>query len=91
MKNNNQKESFLAYEANAWFERNLSVIKKYDANRDRVITLIKEYNLKPTKILEIGSSAGYRINALKNIYNDCEVFGINPSVDAIEYGKKLFF
>lgn len=90
MKNNNQKESFLAYEANAWFERNLSVIEKYDANRDRVITLVKEYNLRPTKILEIGSSAGYRINALKTIYNDCEVYGIDPSVDAIQYGKEHF-
>ncbi len=90
MKKNNQKESFLAYEANAWFERNCGAIEKYDSNRDRVITLIKEYNLNPAKVLEIGSSAGYRLNALKSIYKHCEVYGIDPSENAIKYGKEHF-
>ncbi|MFH6963257.1 class I SAM-dependent methyltransferase [Flavobacterium plurextorum] len=90
MESNNQRESFLAYEADAWFNRNREVIKKYDPSRDRVISLIKEYNLEPKNVLEIGSSAGYRINAIKNIYNECEVFGIDPSSKAIEYGKENF-
>ncbi|WP_264553423.1 class I SAM-dependent methyltransferase [Flavobacterium sp. N2038] len=90
MKENNQKESFLAYEANAWFDRNRAIIKKYDSNKDRVITLIDEYNLNPKKVLEIGSSAGYRINALKSRYKECEVYGIDPSEKAIEYGRRHF-
>lgn len=90
MKNSNQKESFLSYEANAWFDRNYQVIKNYDFNRDRVISLIKEYNLDPQSVLEIGSSAGYRINAIKNIYKECNVFGIDPSEKAIKYGNEHF-
>jgi ubiquinone/menaquinone biosynthesis C-methylase UbiE len=90
MQNDNQKESFLIYEANAWFERNKSVIDNYNLDRDRVITLIKEYNLKPKKVLEIGCSAGYRLNAINSIYKDCLTYGIEPSEKAIEYGKQNY-
>lgn len=87
---NNQKESFLSYEADAWFDRNFNAIKTYDYNKDRVITLIREYNLKPESVLEIGCSAGYRLNAIRSLFNDCSVFGIEPSEKAIEFGKQYF-
>lgn len=90
MDSNHQKEAFLAYEANAWFERNKSVIDNYHPEKDRVISLITEYGLKPEKILEIGSSAGYRLNGLKNILPSTEVFGLEPSTEAIEYGKQNY-
>ncbi|MBL0738849.1 class I SAM-dependent methyltransferase [Flavobacterium sp. GN10] len=90
MEANNQKGSFLSYEANAWFERNKSVIENYSLERDRVVTLIKEYDLKAESILEIGCSAGYRLNAIKSIFADSEVFGVEPSEKAIEYGESHF-
>ena len=91
MKNvSNQKESFLSYEADAWFERNRNAINHYDANRDRVITLIREYDLKPEAVLEIGCSAGYRLNAISSLYKGCSVYGVEPSEKAIEYGKQNF-
>jgi ubiquinone/menaquinone biosynthesis C-methylase UbiE len=42
------------------------------------------------KILEIGSSAGYRLNGIKEKFPDSEVYGIDPSVKAIEYGRKKY-
>jgi len=90
MKNESQKNAFLKYEADAWFERNKSFLLNYSRDRDRVITLIKEYGLQPKSVLEIGCSAGYRLNGIKDIYKECSVNGIEPSNDAIAYGKIHF-
>ncbi|SDJ32982.1 Methyltransferase domain-containing protein [Pedobacter sp. ok626] len=90
MENNHQKEAFLAYEANAWFERNKVVIDNYHPEKDRVISLITEYGLKPEKVLEIGCSAGYRLNGLKEKISGTQVFGLEPSTEAIEYGRKNY-
>ena len=87
---NNQKDSFLNYEANAWFDRNFEVITNYNPNEDRVIDLFKKYNFDKQSILEIGSSAGYRLNALKDLIPNSNVFGIEPSQKAIEFGKKNY-
>ncbi len=84
---NNQKKSFLSYEADAWFERNMSVITNYNPEKDEVLGLFKKYNFDKKKILEIGSSAGYRLDAIKSNYQDATVFGLEPSEKAIEYGK----
>jgi ubiquinone/menaquinone biosynthesis C-methylase UbiE len=84
---NNQKKSFLNYEADAWFERNIGTIKGYNSNDDKVLELFKKYNFDKNTILEIGSSAGYRLNALKNTFPESSVFGLEPSEKAIEYGK----
>lgn len=90
MEDKNQKEAFLAYEANAWFGRNKAVIDTYNPSKDRVISLITEYNLNPSKILEIGCSAGYRLNGLKNALKDATVFGLEPSSEAIRHGEKYY-
>lgn len=85
-----QKEAFLSYEADAWFERNQSYMANYSEERDRVLSLIAEYNLNPKRVLEIGCSAGYRLNGLKKIVPDCSVYGVEPSQAAISYGKRSF-
>ncbi|CAM3525291.1 class I SAM-dependent methyltransferase [Flavobacterium saliperosum] len=90
MQNNSHKESFLSYEADAWFERNKSVINNYKPESDKVLELIKNYGLQPQSILEIGCSAGYRLNAIKTLLPNSEVFGIEPSSRAIEYGKSNY-
>lgn len=87
MKANNQKDSFLTFEANAWFDRNKAVINNYDPKKDKVISLLTEYNLNADAVLEIGCSAGYRLNAVKTLLKDSVVYGIEPSEKAIEYGK----
>ena len=87
MKQNNQKKSFLNFEADAWFDRNKHSIIDYNSELDNVILLIKKYKLNPNNVLEIGSSSGYRLNAIKDIYKNCTVFGLEPSKKAIKYGK----
>lgn len=88
--NKSHKVSFLSYEADAWFERNQSVINNYKAQNDRVLELIKNYGLQPKKVLEIGCSAGYRLNAIKELLPEAEVFGVEPSARAIEFGQKMY-
>lgn len=90
MKDNLQKAAFITHEADAWFERNKEYLKNYSAQNDKVTSLITEYNLKPNNLLEIGCAAGYRLNGIKSLYNDCNVFGIEPSKKAISYGQQNF-
>lgn len=85
-----QKNTFLRYEADEWFNRNKNVVLNYEASNDYVLNLIDKYQVKFDSILEIGCSAGYRLNAFKNTYPDSRVFGIEPSKRAIEYGKQNF-
>ena len=86
MKENNQKRSFLNFEADAWFDRNKEAIINYNSEIDNVILLIKKYNLNPNSVLEIGSSSGYRLKAIKDLYKNCTVYGVEPSKKAIKYG-----
>ena len=90
MENPSQKAAFLEYEADAWFERNLPYIERYNANDDRVISLLEEYTVKPGSVLELGCSAGHRLNGVLSKFKDCKVYGVEPSARAIEYGRAKF-
>lgn len=87
---NKQKDSFLSYEADAWFDRNIEVIKSYNPEEDKVIELFKKYNFDKGKILEIGSSAGYRLDAIKTEFPESTVFGLEPSQKAIDFGTSKY-
>jgi ubiquinone/menaquinone biosynthesis C-methylase UbiE len=82
-----QKEIFSKLEGNKYYERNK--IKLTGPRNDPVIQAIAQLELYPKKILEIGCSNSWRLNLLKKNYNsDC--WGIDPSAEAIEQGKKDF-
>lgn len=81
-----QTETFLSYEADAWFERNKSALSLYKGDQDEIVSIINNYDVYPKRVLEIGCSAGYRLNTIATKF-DCEVYGIEPSLAAIEYGK----
>jgi ubiquinone/menaquinone biosynthesis C-methylase UbiE len=85
-----QKDAFIQYEADQWFQRNSKVLKKYTVKSDKIISLLRSYKLSPKKILEIGCSAGYRLDGLKKSYPDAGVFGIEPSKEAINYGSEHY-
>lgn len=85
-----QKEAFEAYEADAWFDRNCEYLKSCNPNEDEVLKLIKNYNLNPNRLLEVGCSGGFRLNGIKVNYPSCEVYGIEPSEKAIAWGKDNF-
>lgn len=82
-----QKEIFSSIEGNKYFERNRNNLKC--SQDDPIIQGIAQLELYPKKILEIGCSNGWRLNLLNKIYkSDC--WGIDPSADAIQQGKKEF-
>lgn len=90
MKNKQQKDAFINYEADAWFDRNKELLLNYSGDKDTVISLIKNYELNPDSLLEIGCSAGYRLNSVKESFPDCIVYGLDPSAKALEYGKSHY-
>ncbi|WP_026751211.1 class I SAM-dependent methyltransferase [Sediminibacterium sp. C3] len=85
-----QKNAFLKYEADKWFLRNSQAIKNYNSSKDEVINIIKEYNLEVNSVLELGSSAGYRLNAIKSLFPTKNLTGLEPSKLAIEYGQENY-
>jgi ubiquinone/menaquinone biosynthesis C-methylase UbiE len=87
---NTQKDAFLESEANDYFARNQAILKNYSTEKDSVLKTIQDYKCVPKRVLEIGCNAGYRLNGLKIIYPECEVYGIEPSGDAIDYGKNNY-
>ena len=86
MKNKkSQKNIFLENEGDNWFERNKNISKKED---DEIVKIIDYLELKYNSLLEIGCSTGYRLNLLKSDNKD--LYGIDPSAKAIEYGLKNY-
>lgn len=83
---NNQKNVFLETEANDWFARNRKIIDEYKGNEDAVVNMVNRYSLGNSNVLEIGASAGHKLNYLKQHYQ-CNVCGVEPSLQAIDYGK----
>lgn len=59
------------------------------SKKNLVFKIILKNNIKPKKVLEIGSSTGYLLEGLRQNYN-CKAYGIDTSKNAITEGKKLF-
>jgi ubiquinone/menaquinone biosynthesis C-methylase UbiE len=90
MQTDSQKKAFISYEADNWFKRNFEALKKYDAKEDKIISLLKSYNIAPKNVLEIGCSAGYRLDGMRKTFSTGKVVGIEPSNTAIAYGKQNY-
>jgi ubiquinone/menaquinone biosynthesis C-methylase UbiE len=90
MADKTQKQAFLTYEADAWFERNKEYLSHFDNKTDSVISLLSSYGLTGGKVLEIGCSAGYRLEGIRTELRAQKVFGIEPSGKAIEFGREKF-
>ncbi|MCI2807806.1 class I SAM-dependent methyltransferase [Eoetvoesiella caeni] len=86
-----QKDIFLASEADAWFERNHQACLERDfANDDlvarivaRIVSRVSLHGGGPIKLLEIGCGEGRRLEWLAKNFN-IEVYGIEPSAKAVE-------
>lgn len=87
---NLQKEAFLNYEADAWFERNEQFLLNCSQQKDPVTSILTSYQIHPKKCLEIGTSTGFRLNGIKQLFPDCKAVGIDPSEKAITNGQYLF-
>lgn len=85
-----QKDAFIKYEADNYFRRNQTILKSYTIDNDPIIKVLMDYNYNPKRVLEIGCNAGYRLNGFRSIFPNSELYGLEPSTEAINYGKKHF-
>ena len=84
-----QKEIFKAGEGNRWFSRNRKSSNACRDSEDEIVNLIKSIELFPKKVLEIGCSAGHRLETMRLVFQaDC--YGIDPSTEAIDDGKNRY-
>ena len=82
-----QEDIFYNTEGDNWFHRNSDKIKGIDD--DDIVEYLKENNLFPKKILEIGCANGYRLNMCLNKFKS-ECFGIEPSDSAVRDGNSSY-
>ncbi|MFL2600676.1 MAG: class I SAM-dependent methyltransferase [Flavobacteriaceae bacterium] len=82
-----QKEIFLKGESNNWFKRN----KEYLLNKEsfKELDICLPYIKPKNKVLEIGCSFGTKLDYIKS-KTDCIPYGIDPSDEGINEGKKRF-
>ena len=81
-----QGKIFLGFEGDNWYERNK---KTLEAEKDIPILLVEFYGIKPTRILEVGASNGYRLARIYEKYG-CDVHAVEPSEKAIEDGIEKY-
>ena len=81
----NQDNIFLKGEGDAWYNRNKDAIIK-QLEDDDIPRLLSESKIIPTRILDVGCADGDRLEVMRNQF-DCECYGIDPSLDAIEAGR----
>jgi cyclopropane fatty-acyl-phospholipid synthase-like methyltransferase len=94
MKNN---KILIKSQANNWYKRNYPQKKKFKKEinlEEPSIKIIKffaeTHNLNFKSILEIGCSAGVKLNQYKSIFNSKVNYGIDLSAEAIKFGKKKY-
>ena len=78
-----QKTAFLVSEGDAYFDRNP---KQIDCDKEPIIASMNDLGIKPSSILEIGSSSGARLNCIQKL-SGAECHGVDPSAKAVEYGR----
>lgn len=85
-----QKEAFVKYEADSWFDRNRATLLDFDVAKDPVLRVVRDYEIIPGSCLELGASVGHRLNALRTSFPACRAVGIDPSEKAVQAGNTLF-
>lgn len=85
-----QENAFAGPEADRWFERNASALRKtFDPRRDWPMRLMELYGLKPKSVLEIGAASGARMDAIHRRYG-CRAVAAEPSAKAVADGRSRF-
>lgn len=84
-----QKEEFKISEADQWFERNKLAYQKSKDKESAIALVLKDIEIKPTNVLEIGCSSGIKLESIRRTFG-ASCYGIDPSSKAIEEGKKEY-
>ena len=82
------KNIWMNFEGDSWYERNKKNLDERKG-KDFPILLIKLYNIKPKRALEIGGADGYRIAEINKLYQS-EGTVIEPSQKAIKNGREKY-
>lgn len=83
-----QKNVFLDGEGDAWFRRNQATVTA-PGRDDRVPDLVERIAGKPRRVLEVGSSNGWRLQVFRERFGaGVACCGIDPSAAAIEDGRQ---
>lgn len=81
-----QEAVFLNKEGDEWFNRNYIKVEEAK-DRDPIFTMTNILGIKPAKIIEVGCSNGWRLDAYKRRFPECECSGFDPSAEAVKTGK----
>lgn len=85
-----QDDIFAGGEGDRWFLRNREGLTNEAAvSSDMVLRLLDVSGVRPSRVLEIGASNGYRLDRLRAAF-DCEVTAVEPSSAAIEDGRRRY-
>lgn len=84
-----QKITFLSGEGNMWYQRNKSAFTTKKQKEDPILLALEHCQIKPVRVLEIGCANGWRLAKLHDSYH-CEVYGVDPSEEAITDGKTQY-
>ncbi|OGQ05081.1 MAG: hypothetical protein A2W61_03095 [Deltaproteobacteria bacterium RIFCSPLOWO2_01_44_7] len=87
MNMNDQREIFKT-EGDNYFCRNKETLEK--AQNNDVVEYLKWSGLKVGRILDVGCCFGHVLHLIKSTFPDTELFGFDPSWEAIGYGKKMY-
>lgn len=85
-----EERFFLKSEADAWYKRNEHALVPAKRTGDIPLTIIRRHKLTPKGVLEVGSSNGWRLEALRKYQPRASYVGVDPSRAAIQEGKKRF-
>jgi SAM-dependent methyltransferase len=87
-----QDSVFLKGEGDSWFNRNAQGLEnkkdKFDWPLYFLDLIEDKSNIKT--VVELGCSNGWRLGKLQEKYPDLQLSGIDPSLEAVESGRKQF-
>jgi SAM-dependent methyltransferase len=84
MTTRSQKDVFLESEGDAWYGRNLQYLRA--ADQDVVLTTLRQLQVTPKSVLEIGCANGYRLAQICEQFGAAG-FGVEPSGKAVADGR----
>lgn len=84
----NQDKVFWDSEGDQWFSRNREAVTSI-TRPDPVMAIMRQYDLRPKSVLEIGASNGWRLSRIAGEFGSV-CTAVEPSKKAIEDGKKRY-
>ena len=87
-----QRDTFLASEADAYFDRNRVEGGELQERigGDPLLAALASVGVEPARVLEVGASDGWRLEAIRQRLPDACAVGIDPSRAALEAGARCF-